>query len=157
MKKLVYVIIILFVVNSGLISCSKETGEIGPKGEQGIQGKEGIPGKDGAVIHKGNGIPATTLGNVGDMYLDVTNSMLYGPKTATDWGKPLNLKGNQGPTGPMGPNGKTGEKGADGSKILSARVVSPSPNAGAIGDYFLNLSNGDFYGPKTASGWGGIT
>ena len=48
------------------------------KGEQGIQG---LPGKDGSMFYSGNETPANNIGKDGDMYLDKTNVLLYGPKT----------------------------------------------------------------------------
>lgn len=119
-------------------SCSGSEGPEGPKGEQGAQG---IPGKDGAVIHSGTGAPAASLGNIGDMYLDKSSSNLYGPKSASGWGTPLNLKGAPGATGTAG------------SRILSG-TTNPSASTGTVGDYYLNKTTGDFFGPKTISGWG---
>lgn len=126
------------------ISCSGDEGPAGPKGEQGERGTQGIPGKDGAVIHSGIGAPAATLGNVGDMYLDISTSNLYGPKSNTGWETPLNLKGE---------TGTTGAAGTPGSKILSG-TANPSTSVGAVGDYYLNKTTGGFFGPKTLSGWG---
>lgn len=128
-------------------SCSGSEGPEGPKGEQGAQG---IPGKDGAVIHSGTGAPAASLGNIGDMYLDKSSSNLYGPKSASGWGTPLNLKGAPGATGTVG---TTGPAGTAGSRILSG-TTNPSASTGTVGDYYLNKTTGDFFGPKTTSGWG---
>ena len=155
-KKNVFLSSILAVIMMlSFSSCSKdgEQGPAGPQGEQGIQGVQGIPGKDGAVILNGNGVPATTLGNIGDMYLDKTASNLYGPKTSSGWGTPLNLKGATGATGATGSTGATGQSGAAGSKILSG-TANPASSAGAVGDYYLNKTTGDFFGPKTSLGWG---
>jgi len=131
-------------------SCSGSEGPEGPKGEQGAQG---IPGKDGAVIHSGTGAPAASLGNIGDMYLDKSSSNLYGPKSASGWGTPLNLKGAPGATGTAGATGPAGPAGTAGSRILSG-TTNPSASTGTVGDYYLNKTTGDFFGPKTTSGWG---
>ncbi len=131
-------------------SCSGSEGPEGPKGEQGAQG---IPGKDGAVIHSGTGAPAASLGNIGDMYLDKSSSNLYGPKSASGWGTPLNLKGAPGATGTAGATGPAGPAGTAGSRILSG-TTNPSASTGTVGDYYLNKTTGDFFGPKTISGWG---
>jgi len=40
-------------------------------------------------LYNGSGPPSSTLGTVGDFYLDTTAYMLYGPKTATGWGTPI--------------------------------------------------------------------
>jgi len=143
-----------------MTSCKKgDTGSAGPLGPQGAQGAQGIPGKNGAVIHSGSGVPATALGNNGDMYLDIVSSNLYGPKTDAGWGTPLNLKGQSGANGTNGTNGTNGAPGATGpagtagSKILSG-TAAPATALGVIGDYYLNKTTGDLYGPKNASSWG---
>jgi len=69
----------------------------GPKDDSGwgnpviaLQGEEG---EDGSQIHAGSGAPDASLGSVGDYYLDKDTYELYGPKTDSGWGTPLNLKG----------------------------------------------------------------
>jgi hypothetical protein len=124
-----------------ITSCGKD-GEIGPKGETGTQGAagaQGIPGKEGSVILSGTGAPSS-VGNNGDMYLDKSTSNLYGPKTAAGWGTPLSLKG------------ESGAVGGNGSTILNGTTVPTT--VGINGDYYLNKTNADLYGPKTAAGWG---
>ena len=131
-------------------ACSGEEGPMGPAGPkgdagaQGVQGVQGIPGKDGNLFYSGTGAPAATLGKVGDMYLNKTNSTLYGPKTDAGWGTGVNLKGA---------TGATGATGAAGSKILSG-TGAPAATLGKVGDYYINKTNGDLYGPKTATSWG---
>src|SRR6202000_185659 len=49
--------------------------------------------------------------------------------------------------------GATGTSGAAGSKIYSGNG-SPASTLGATGDYYLNVANYMFYGPKTSTGWG---
>ncbi|WP_053003639.1 collagen-like protein [Sphingobacterium sp. Ag1] len=64
--------------------------------------------------------------------------------------------GETGPQGPPGEKGSQGEKGVNGqngSTILSGKIA-PSTTVGVNGDFYLNLSNGDLYGPKTSGGWG---
>ena len=129
-----------------LLSCSEETvtGPQGETGETGPMGPQGIPGKDGSLILFGNGAPAESLGKDGDMYLDRAGSELYGAKTDSNWGTPLQLKGEKG---------DQGDAGEPGSQFLSD-AVDPSTGQGAEGDYFLNQESGDLFGPKSASGWG---
>ena len=57
---------------------------------------KGAPGTPGSQILSGSGTPAGSLGATGDYYLDKTNYLLYGPKTASGWGMPINLQGPQG-------------------------------------------------------------
>lgn len=63
------------------------------KGEDGTNGQNG---KDGSVIHSGTGTPAGSLGKSGDFYLDKASYGLYGPKTGSGWGTPINLQGPPG-------------------------------------------------------------
>lgn len=150
MKKLI--LGLLTVTAIIFASCSKDgaQGEQGIQGEQGEQGIQGIPGKDGNVIISGTVAPTSSIGNNGDMYLDITTSNLYGPKSDGDWGIPLNLKGA---TGAAGEAGDDGQDGADGSKILRGNGT-PSSSIGATGDYYINQSTADLYGPKQGSSWG---
>jgi hypothetical protein len=39
----------------------------------------------------GSGAPSATLGNVGDVYLDTSSYLLYGPKTSSGWGSPISV------------------------------------------------------------------
>ena len=102
-------------------SCGTEQGEAGKDGADGKDGKDGVngtngangaDGKDGAVgangatIHSGTTAPATSLGAVGDFYIDTNAKNLYGPKTDAGWGSPVSL------TGPAGPQGIPGNDGA---------------------------------------------
>ncbi|MEI2275623.1 collagen-like protein [Sphingobacterium sp. ML3W] len=64
--------------------------------------------------------------------------------------------GKDGAIGPQGEQGLAGQKGIDGangSKIYSGKSV-PTAAIGVNGDFFINLVNGDLYGPKTQTGWG---
>jgi len=61
-----------------------------------LKGPAGTTGTPGSQIYSGSGAPATTAGVAGDYYLDKTNYMLYGPKTASGWGAPISLQGPMG-------------------------------------------------------------
>jgi hypothetical protein len=61
-----------------------------------LKGAIGATGAAGSTTLSGTGLPATNLGKNGDYYLDKTNYLLYGPKTGSGWGVPLNLRGPQG-------------------------------------------------------------
>ncbi len=61
-----------------------------------LKGPTGVTGTPGSQIYSGTGAPASTVGVVGDYYLDKTNYMLYGPKTASGWGSPIALQGPMG-------------------------------------------------------------
>lgn len=119
----------------------------GPKNDSGWGGAINLKGLAGTTIHNGNAAPTNSIGNLGDYYLEKNNGLLYGPKTVSGWGTPLNL------VGAKGSNGTDGSNGLDGATILSGATV-PSTTQGKLGDFYFRLGVGDFYGPKSASGWG---
>jgi hypothetical protein len=49
--------------------------------------------------------------------------------------------------------GTSGPQGGRGTGILNG-TTPPDNNIGIIGDFFLNTTNMNLYGPKTDSGWG---
>lgn len=74
----------------------------GPKSSSGwgsgisLMGNTGAAGKAGSQTYSGSGAPSAATGTTGDYYLDVTNYILYGPKTASGWGTGIVLKGATG-------------------------------------------------------------
>src|SRR6185437_5546456 len=46
-------------------------------------------GTKGDSLLNGSGVPASSLGSNGDVYLDISSGNFYGPKTAGSWGSPL--------------------------------------------------------------------
>lgn len=52
--------------------------------------------------------------------------------------------------------GTSGPQGPRGTSLLNG-VGAPSSGLGIIGDFYLNTSNMNLYGPKTESGWGSPT
>lgn len=156
-RKQLYFLLVFFTCGSLLLSSCKK--EPGPQGDQGVKGDPGLPGPAGSTILNGTGAPESTVGKVGDFYLDVSTANLYGPKTSNGWGSSLNLKGTNGATGPVGPtgvkgtDGTNGTNGVNGNTILSGTGI-PASSLGAINDYYLDKGTYNFYGPKTATGWG---
>jgi hypothetical protein len=130
---MIKVLFVLLWFTALTTSCKK--GEPGPAGPAGPQG---ITGNDGNTILSGTGVPASTAGKIGDYYLDTSTSNLYGPKTTSGWGTSVSLKGATGPNG----NG-----------ILSGNGV-PSAALGVNGDFYLDKTTYNLYGPKTAGNWG---
>lgn len=53
------------------------------EGAAGTDGAKGDKGDKGTQFLAGAGVPAAALGNEGDYYFDTTNSVFYGPKSAT--------------------------------------------------------------------------
>lgn len=129
--------ILLFITLIFLLGCGKD-GAIGPQGEKGDQGIAGI---NGSTIFSGKTAPSSTIGKMGDFFLNLTNGDLYGPKSSNGWGVPFSLKG------------ATGEQGIPGSAILSGQTV-PISSVGKNGDFYINLQTMTIYGPKSNSGWG---
>ncbi|GAA5522382.1 hypothetical protein LQ318_11595 [Aliifodinibius salicampi] len=122
-------------------------------GEDGRDGADGQDGNDGSQIHSGTGAPSTDMGVIGDFYFDKNTGDFYGPKAENGWGNPTNLMGEDGHDGA---DGQDGEDGKDGS-VIHAGNGAPSADVGATGDFYFDNTNGDFYGPKTDSGWGSPT
>lgn len=80
------------------------TGSQGIKGDTGVKGPigpQGIAGTNGKTILNGSTKPATSLGTLGDFYINTNSDTLYGPKTAGGWGTGISLVGPKGsfPTG----------------------------------------------------------
>ncbi len=73
-----------------------QDGADGQDGQDGADGQDGQDGADGSQIYAGDGPPESSLGEVGDYYLDKENYHLYGPKTGSGWGSFLNLQGPPG-------------------------------------------------------------
>lgn len=109
-------------------SCSKN----------GSQGPEGTAGENGSSILTGNTDPSPSSGTNGDFYLNLQSRFLFGPKTNDNWGNGVSL---------------SGDKGNPGSTILSG-TATPTLTVGEKGDYYIDLTKMDFYGPKTEDSWG---
>lgn len=75
---------------------------------------------------------------------------MFGPKHNDQWAAGIVLNGNDGANGS---NGSNGTPGKNGNTILSGQGL-PTSAAGQVGDFYLDLSKMDFYGPKTSSSWG---
>jgi hypothetical protein len=111
--------LVLSIAISSFLFTSCKKGDIGPagatgssgatgaSGANGATGANGANGQDGNTILSGEGVPDVTLGVIGDFYLDISTTSLYGPKTASGWGEPVSLKGEQGEAGAAGDNGAT--------------------------------------------------
>ena len=151
-------VILMAVVVLGALtvsSCGKETEKV----------IERVEVQKGSQILSGNDVPTTSLGSVGDYYLNKTTMELYGPKTTEGWGNAISLKGAQGEkgkdgkdgsngsNGSNGNNGTNGSNGKDGATILSG-ITAPTTSQGKVGDWYIDTQNKHLYGPKTESGWG---
>ena len=83
------------------------------------------------TILSGNGTPSASLGRDGDFYIDVRNSLFFGPKTKGRWTLPVSLVGPSGPVGAIGVAGKSGGKGEDGAP--GANAIGSIGSQGPIG------------------------
>ena len=97
-------------------------GRDGADGSPGIPGAKGDPGTNGAQWHTGVGAPEISLGDNGDLYMDVASALLpIFQKVNGDWLFLTNLK--VPPSG--GGGGQGGAAGGGGSVILY-----PKPDGG---------------------------
>ena len=124
----------------------------------------GAQGVAGTSVQTGSGAPASTVGGVGDLYLDLSSTgyNLYGPKTSSGW--PTSYKalvgptgltgqtGSQGTTGSAGVAGPTGPTGLNGSTIYTG-TTTPSVTLGSNGDYYFNSATATLLGPKSQNAW----
>src|SRR5215471_11165074 len=113
----------------------------------------------------GNGAPAGTLGNVGDMYLDDLTGDVYEKTGASVWTLRANIEGPTGATGaagatgapgatgPQGPPGSTGATGATGAQgpqgsTGPAGATGPAgpgvPAGGATGQALVKKTAADY-------------
>ena len=153
-----------------------EKGDQGIAGSQGVQGATGAAGATGAKGDQGNQGIQGVKGDKGDQGLqglagtngaDGTNGTDGKEGAEGKEGKEgkagadgANGKdGEQGPPGVQGPagtNGKDGANGANGRTVLSGSGA-PDPGEGADGDFYIDTSTYDIYGPKLAGSWSTAT
>jgi hypothetical protein len=103
--------------------------------------QDGLPG---AQILRGAGVPAITLGIVGDYYLDINTGILYGAKTDKGWETSVDLTGDQGPAGPgggAGPVGPAGPTGSTGPTGIANVIYSGWVYASGFTDAAIDHSN----------------
>lgn len=98
-----------------------------------------------STLRNGSGTPSSTLGLDGDFYLDTFSQLLYGPKN-TNWPAGISIRGPQGDEGDPGPTGPSGQT------ILNG-TGAPSNGLGADGDFYIDTSTYNIYGPKASGIW----
>ena len=105
----------------------------------------------GSPVLAGSGAPTGAVGNVGDLFIDRSNKLLYGPKEIGGWPSgPVDL--SNGPTGVSGPTGSTGPSvtgptGVTGG-IAFAATGPTAPTAAGLtvaGAIWLNDSTGKYF------------
>jgi hypothetical protein len=120
-----------------------------------ITGDQGPPGVRGNSVLYGYGPPALSTGIDDDFYIDLRTALMYGPKAGGAWPPGFSLIGPVGPAGPPGPQGPIG---APGNTIRNGSGP-PDPSLGVAGDFYIDTTNHNIYGPKsnTVTGWGSPT
>jgi hypothetical protein len=101
-------------------------------------------GGGGNVLRNGSGAPLNSLGTDGDFYIDTTAHNLYGPRANGVWPSGVAIVG---PQGSAGNNGNT----------LNHGTGAPSSGVGNNGDFYIDTSANNIYGPKAAGAWGSAT
>jgi hypothetical protein len=116
------------------------------------------------TIRSGSGVPAASLGNDGDFYIDLKSMNFYGPKKNKHWPLPISLRGPVGATGPSGVDGKNGTTanataGAPGpaGPKGDTGATGPAGATGATGPAGPAGSNTGTAGPKGDTGATGAT
>ena len=145
-----------FKIGNGTLAWSALSygGLQGPTGPTGSTGSTGPAGADGKTVLSGS-VDPTTEGVNGDFYINTTAWTIFGPKTAGNWGTGSSLvgpQGAQGIQGTQGIQGVQGPAGADGKTVLSG-AVDPTTE-GVNGDFYINTTSWQIFGPKTAGNWG---
>lgn len=139
-------------------------GATGPQGPQGNPGAAGSPGAPGATWLSGTSAPTSGQGADGDFYYRTATGDVYG-KAAGSWSILANLTGPagaagpagaDGATGPQGPAGAAGAAGADGKTVRNGSG-DPSSGLGVDGDFYIDTTATEIYGPKAAGAWGSGT
>ncbi len=133
------------------------SGARGEQGEQGLQGPRGASGEQPNTILTGSGAPNSSTGLIGDLYLDTATTKLFGPKSSTGWPASVSLVGPAGPAGATGGTGPAGPAGTSGATAATNTIRSgagaPSAAIGADGDFYIDTSANQIYGPKASGVW----
>jgi hypothetical protein len=158
-------------------------GPQGPAGPTGPAGADGADGADGTgftilgTVATVGELPGSA--SAGDAYLVSGTGDIY-VWSGTAWVNLGPLQGPQGPAGPTGPAGADGADGADGAQgpagpagadgapgaagadgadgidgrtILSG-IGAPGSGTGEDGDFYIDVSASEIYGPKVSGAWG---
>ena len=103
-----------------------------------------------STLLSGAADPTGTDGLDGDFWLRTDTNVLFGPKAAGAWPTPGTSL--VGPAGADGSDGAPGANGTDGKTILNS-TVDPVAGDGVDGDFFLNTTSYEFFGPKAGGSW----
>ncbi len=119
------------VIHQTIIAAPPTTAAAGTPGPAGADGKDGANGTPGTQWYTGTTAPASTLGIIGDDYLNTATGDLY-LKASAGWGANGNIRG------PQGAAGTGGGGSAGGVTVLSGAAPGfPVPSAGGRGGLYL--------------------
>ncbi|MBQ8762327.1 MAG: collagen-like protein [Clostridia bacterium] len=142
-----------------LVGC----GEAGPKGDTGATGPAGPQGVAGSSFLTDEGVPASTYGANGDVYLDSSTFNLY-KKVDGVWTELGNIKGDTGDTGDTGPEGSQGAAGVDGSMWFTGTAltgtgteIEATVENTKVGDLYFNTTTCDLYQCVAENTWNWIS
>lgn len=114
-------------------------GTNGLSGAAGLSGRDGAAGKDGKTLWNGVKDPESAWGAAGDMFINGTTKVLFGPKNLDgSWPVGVSMIGPAGATGVAGPAGPSGPQGPGGSGPAGA--TGPAGAAGSSGLAITQLS-----------------
>jgi hypothetical protein len=103
----------------------------------------------GSPVLGGEAQPTGGIGNDGDLFIDLANKTLYGPKASGSW--PTGIDLSFGPTGVTGATGATGATGPDvtgptGGIAFSVGPTAPTaPDLTVAGAVWLDESSGRYF------------
>src|SRR5690606_6068155 len=91
----------------------------------------------------------------GDVRIVAPDQRCWVGEYRTSWARE-GAKGDKGDPGAKGDKGDPGARGAAGPAGLSVRSGDGAPSAGLgqVGEFYLDFTGTELYGPKTAAGWG---
>lgn len=104
---------------------------------------------DSTVLY-GTGVPSSGAGNNNDTYINTSTGVFY-KKTSGNWSQVFSMQ--TGPQGPQGTAGTNGANGTNGFSILNGHGNPSNLSTGVNGDFYINLNNYTFFGPKIAGIW----
>lgn len=110
----------------------------------------------GSPVLAGSGAPTGALGNIGDLYIDTANKLLYGPKAVGGWPSgPVDL--SNGPTGSTGPTAPAtllslGTVATGTSAAVSLTGVAPNQTLSFVIPAITGPTGASIVGPTGSTG-----
>jgi hypothetical protein len=105
----------------------------------------------GSPVLAGTAAPTGGIGNVGDLFIDTANKLLYGPKAVGGWPSgPVDLSnGPTGSTGSLGPTGNTGPSVTGPAGGIAFSATGPTAPTGSTltvaGAVWLDDNSGRYF------------